>query len=121
MRDLAGMWREGEADRRAAMQARQAVMQLARQEPFDEQKMSAALAAMRGADQAVLARYHEALAKSLGKLNAAERVAALRAAAGRPGMMRMGGQGRLGPDGQGPSPGGPDGPEAPAPNPPPAE
>ena len=99
VRDLVSAWRDTGEQRQAAMSARAAMMDVARAEPYDEQKMREALAAMRGADQAVVGRYHETLLKTLGNLTAAQRVAALRAAGARPGM--RGGEGRGGPGGPG--------------------
>jgi uncharacterized membrane protein len=91
MRELGGAFASGQSGRQAAQDARRALIEVAQKDPYDEAAVRKALAALRDADTAVVANYHDALAKALGKLPAGERAQALRAA-GRPGQMGQGGR-----------------------------
>jgi uncharacterized membrane protein len=86
--DLNIGWRQGEADRQAAAQARQDLLGIATREPYDEAAVRKALGQVRADDMAVLERYQDALATALGKLPAAKRAEALRAA-GRAAPLRQ--------------------------------
>lgn len=91
MRELENARSAGEADRRAAGEARRALIAAAQKDPYDEAEVRKALSELREADGAVLAGYHDALATALGKLPANGRAQALRAI-GRPGQLGQGGR-----------------------------
>lgn len=61
-------WAQTRVEREAARDARQAVLDAARAEPFDAAAMNAALGAMRAADAVVAQRYHEAVTQTFGVL-----------------------------------------------------
>jgi uncharacterized membrane protein len=93
VQELEKAWGAGQDRRQAAVAARRALVEAAQKEPYDEAAVRKALAALRDADGAVMAGYHDALATALGKLPANQRAEALRAV-GRAGQF---GQGMRGP------------------------
>lgn len=78
---LEDTWAETRVEREAARDARQAVLDAARAEPFDAAAMNAALQAMRTADAVVTQRYHEAVTQTFGALTPEARRAATEALA----------------------------------------
>jgi uncharacterized membrane protein len=77
--DLVRAWFSSRDLRARSREARRALYQAAGEEPYDAGKVRAAFAAVRAADQATLAAFHDAIADSFGKLDAAERKKALEA------------------------------------------
>lgn len=65
------------AQRTAAREARIALFQAARTEPYDAARVRAAFAAVRQADMALLEGFHNSLSDALGRIEPAERAAAL--------------------------------------------
>lgn len=76
-RDLATSVIDMRAQRRAARQARLALLEAARAEPYDVTRVRAAFTEVRAADIAVAAAFHDSVADALGKLQPDERRGAL--------------------------------------------
>lgn len=87
-RDLAQTWSDSEDLRGEAREARVAAYAAAAEEPYDVEKVRAAFARMREADQAALAAFHDRVAQSLGDMGAEERRGALDAIAQERGQRR---------------------------------
>lgn len=78
-RELVRSWRESRELRRAAAQARRDAFEAAAQEPYDVERVQAAFAQLREADQAAIAVFHDNVAEALGALTLEERSEALQA------------------------------------------
>jgi uncharacterized membrane protein len=94
-RELERSWEETREARGAALQARRDAFMAAEQEPYDAERVRAAFAQLRSADQAAIAVFHNNIAEAFGALAPEERreaLAALRRAspAARPGVAPSG-------------------------------
>jgi uncharacterized membrane protein len=78
-RELVRSWRESRDLRRSAAQARRDAFAAAAQEPYDVERVQAAFAELREADQAAIAVFHDNVAEALGALTPEERSEALEA------------------------------------------
>lgn len=76
-RDIAAELIAMREQRAASRQARLALYEAARAEPYDAERVRAAFAAVRAADAALLAGVHDALADGFGEVDPASRAAAL--------------------------------------------
>ncbi len=85
--ELSQSWGDSRAARRAAAAARREAFVIASTEPYDLERVRAAFARLRAADQAALAIYHDNIAETFAHMTPAQRQAALaalrRAAPGR--------------------------------------
>lgn len=77
--DLAASVREIAPERRASRQARRALYAAMAAEPYERDRVRAALGELRAADARVAARFDDALAEAAGNLDPADRRAALAA------------------------------------------
>jgi uncharacterized membrane protein len=71
--ELARTWLSSREERAQSRRARRALYAAAAEEPYDAEKVRAAFAAQRTADQATIAVFHDAIAEALGKVDPAER------------------------------------------------
>lgn len=76
--ELAEGWRESRELRRTAIEARREAYSAAEQEPYDAERVRAALERMRTADGAAIGAFHDRFAETLGQLTPEERRAVLR-------------------------------------------
>ncbi|MES1200047.1 MAG: periplasmic heavy metal sensor [Pseudomonadota bacterium] len=88
-RDLVRTFFTAHAEREEARNARIALFQAARAEPYDPQRVAAAFARVRAADAAVAARFQDSVAQSLARMDAEQRHAALDALAQQAGGQRL--------------------------------
>jgi uncharacterized membrane protein len=78
-RELVRSWSESRELRRAAAQARREAFAAASEEPYDAERVRAAFARLREADQAAIAVFHDNVAAAFGALTPEERRQALEA------------------------------------------
>jgi uncharacterized membrane protein len=88
-RDLAASLVGMRTQRRAARQARLALFEAARAEPYDVARVRAAFADVRAADAEVVGAFHESVAEAFGRLDPEERRTALDALTRRAGERRQ--------------------------------
>lgn len=74
-RQLALAWQAAAPERAEAREARRRAFAVASAEIYDREAMRAALADVRAADTAAMAKLHESLAEAMASLNATERAA----------------------------------------------
>jgi len=86
--NLAESWDESRAARRAAQQARRDAFSAAAAEPYDVERVRAAFARLRAADQQAVAVFHDNMARAFGELTPEERREALTALRRAPGATR---------------------------------
>jgi uncharacterized membrane protein len=77
--ELADSWVESRTARRAATQARREAFDAAAAEPYDVERVRAAFARLREADQAAIAVIHDDVVEAFGQLTPVERRAAIEA------------------------------------------
>lgn len=77
--ELAETWRESRELRRAALQARVEAFEAASAEPYDVERVRAAFARLRAADQAAIGAFHDNVVEAFGRLTPDERRTALQA------------------------------------------
>jgi uncharacterized membrane protein len=76
---IAAEWRAAREQRLVARDARRALGEAMRKEPFDEAAVRAAFANVRAADAAVQARFHDATIRVFATMTVTEREAAIKA------------------------------------------
>ena len=91
---VVGAWRDAQAERRAARQARLEIARVAGAEPYDVAAAKTAFANMRAADARVAAKFHDVVAEAMASMTVAERRAMLRELATR--RMEQGRRGQRG-------------------------
>ncbi|HYD89204.1 MAG TPA: periplasmic heavy metal sensor [Vitreimonas sp.] len=77
--ELAESWDDSRAARRAAMQARRDAFAAAAEEPYDVERVRAAFARLRAADQQAVGVFHDNMARAFGELSPEQRRHALAA------------------------------------------
>lgn len=77
--ELVASWGESRELRRAAVQARRDAFDAASAEPYDAERVRAAFARLRAADQAAIGVFHDNIVDAFGKMTPEERRGALEA------------------------------------------
>jgi uncharacterized membrane protein len=80
-RELADSWTESRELRRAALQARREAFETASTEPYDAERVRAAFARLREADQRAIAVFHDNVADAFARLTPEQRREAMEALA----------------------------------------
>ena len=92
-RDLVRTFFTARAEREESRNARLALFQAARAEPYDSERVSAAFARVRAADAALAARFQDSVAQALSRMDQNQRHAALDALARQTGGQPQNGNG----------------------------